>query len=158
MNVLIKLMCLILLVSVTGFTFGQSTLLSSGGTVATSEGSLSYSLGQLNNQTSSISEWSIVEGVQQPFEVSQPLGNEDEKLAIGISMYPNPANDIVVVTTENFQNLELTVLDINGKVLLEKKLTDKTTPVDMSAFSDKIYLIKINNDFQSIRTFKLIRK
>ena len=68
---------------------------------------------------------------------------------LGASVYdikigPNPTKGIVAInTTQSFEG-RVIVLDINGKQLIDKKLGSETT-LDISAYANGIYLVKITD-------------
>jgi len=68
---------------------------------------------------------------------------------LGASVYdikigPNPTKEIVAInTTQSFEG-RVIVLDINGKQLIDKKLGSETT-LDISAYANGIYLVKITD-------------
>jgi hypothetical protein len=68
---------------------------------------------------------------------------------LGTSVYdikigPNPTKGIVAInTTQSFEG-RVIVLDINGKQLIDKKLGSETT-LDISAYANGIYLVKITD-------------
>jgi hypothetical protein len=56
-----------------------------------------------------------------------------------ISVYPNPANNVLSVKGIDVQNIE--VIDVTGKVFVSAS----TNSVNVSALSTGIYFAKINN-------------
>lgn len=88
--------------------------------------------------------------------VSKGTGiNNLEKM--GISIYPNPVNNILNIDCVNDNIARITVLDITGKVIIEKTEISETEQIDMSGFNSGIYLISIDNG-KNIYTSKLIKK
>jgi Secretion system C-terminal sorting domain len=61
-----------------------------------------------------------------------------------IVVYPNPAYEEVTVSCKNLTPQYLTLLDVNGKVLLRKKGETSSTIFDLSDYPSGIYIIKIN--------------
>ena len=58
------------------------------------------------------------------------------------SVYPNPANDIVTITTsDNLQSIEL--FDVNGRTV---SFTEGSSQINVSELSSGIYLMKVNTD------------
>ena len=74
----------------------QETLSASGSNAAGSGGSSSYTVGQVFCATNLGTNGSISAGVQQPFEISTILDNQEIMgVQISASVYPNPfANNI----------------------------------------------------------------
>ncbi|MEQ8909640.1 MAG: T9SS type A sorting domain-containing protein [Vicingaceae bacterium] len=61
------------------------------------------------------------------------------------NLYPNPANDRVYLSTNVESPIELMILDLNGRLL--KRITNykKKEAIDLSSFSDGIYLMKLSS-------------
>jgi hypothetical protein len=66
----------------------------------------------------------------------------------GISIYPNPADDYLVITiSENdFSGAELTVIDTKGRNVLENRISTAKTTLDISPLQTGIYFIKIKTN------------
>ncbi len=71
-----------------------------------------------------------------------------------ISIFPNPANDFVNITTKNNGNLQL--IDINGKVLINTKVNNNIK-IDISDLYNGIYLIKYTTASNIINQKLIIR-
>ncbi len=71
-----------------------------------------------------------------------------------ISIFPNPANDFVNITTKNNGNLQL--IDINGKVLINTKVNNNIK-IDISDLNKGIYLIKYTSESNIINQKLIIR-
>jgi len=85
------------------------------------------------------------------------LGTIDTLSGAGISIYPNPAFDIVRIDSKpNIVGRQFTIADVNGKQVLKGKLNNVSNVVDISALNGGIYLVNISG-FES-DNFKLIIK
>ena len=81
--------------------------------------------------------------------VQDPVGVEEEE--INLTVFPNPANDIVnISTTENYT---LTITDINGKKIDSQVENDR---LDISNFNSGIYFLRISTD-KGNKTIKLVK-
>jgi len=65
----------------------------------------------------------------------------------GIQIYPNPAENILNIYTANIQNkeLEISIYDVNGRVLLSSKFLGNKATIDVSPLESGIYFIRIKN-------------
>lgn len=62
----------------------------------------------------------------------------------GVKIYPNPASDRIVV--ENLNGGDLTVLDLNGQIMIKQIIPNNKTTIDVSQLPGGIYILKtINN-------------
>ncbi|WP_432412601.1 choice-of-anchor B family protein [Rasiella sp. SM2506] len=78
--------------------------------------------------------------------VEVPLGVEENSLDSGLSLFPNPASNVVHISSENLAITSLQVVDMLGKQLwAEENLNVKTKTIDVSQFSNGIYFVLVNN-------------
>jgi spore coat protein CotH len=64
-----------------------------------------------------------------------------------INTYPNPANTILYVEFNNhLKENSIEIYDTFGQLLFVKKFPDEKASIDISSYSNGIYLLKINND------------
>jgi len=75
-------------------------------------------------------------------------------VSINIKVYPNPANNILFIDFST-KNLNVTVFDLSGTMLINKQITDKQ--IDISNLATGIYTIKIAND-SGIVTQKFVKQ
>ena len=66
----------------------------------------------------------------------------------GISIYPNPATDFVVINiaTENFAGATVTVNDTKGRTVIEKMIGSSNSKLDISNLRSGVYVISIKSD------------
>jgi hypothetical protein len=77
-----------------------------------------------------------------------------ENLVInGIEVFPNPTNDYLVVKLPNYDNTQLTIFDINGKLLLQKNINIEETKIDLTSFEKGIYIVDLKT-----KNFKVSKK
>ncbi len=67
-----------------------------------------------------------------------------------VKMYPNPANDNVCISIENASCLIVSVVDSQGRLILQQKVNSEKLTLDLSGLTKGIYFVKIEtNDFIS---------
>jgi len=72
-----------------------------------------------------------------------------------VTLYPNPANDFVVVEIpEEIIDNNYEVIDLHGKTLLSGTLTSDKTTIQINELAAGIYLLKIDGLESSIRILK----
>ena len=164
MKKLIVLLISMLLAS-PGFTFMQAQQLhasvnAAGGNATGTGGSASYSVGQVFYTTVSSTTTSVSEGVQQPFEISVFTGLKDnEAINLFFAAYPNPTKGNLTLKIENFETntFSYQLCDVNGKIIRNEKLTEKISIVDLSDMKSGAYFIKVTNNRNAGKTFKIIK-
>lgn len=142
----------------------QDAIPATGGNASGSEGSVSYSIGQVVNITCTGIGGFIAQGVQQPYEISVISGIEE---ATGINLdcmvFPNPTHDFLILFIENSNNLSLATLsfsiyDISGKLLESNKIEGYETIIPVQNLVPAIYFLKVIDHGKEIKSFKIIKK
>jgi hypothetical protein len=64
----------------------------------------------------------------------------------GLSVYPNPTNGIVNIELNNGLNKNVTVTDINGKIVYSTNSASDKMNVNLSGYSQGFYFVKIDSD------------
>lgn len=156
----LKLCALLLLVFGLSGLQAQKSIHATGGNALGSDGSVCYSVGQVLYLTHSGTNGSVVEGVQQPFEISI-VTSIDEAVDINLSVcaYPNPASDYLILNIDEFDisNLSYQLYDLNGNLLHDKRIKGNQTNIVMSNLVPAIYFVKIIKGNMEVKTFKIIK-
>ncbi len=81
----------------------------------------------------------------------------DDKSIFDLSIYPNPANDFIVInSTANLASpAQLVMCDVTGKVCLSTTLHDTTSKVNIDYLENGVYFIRMSID-DKIATTKLV--
>jgi hypothetical protein len=73
------------------------------------------------------------------------------------TIYPNPTvNEISINSNHNQSENNYQIFDYKGKLILAGRLNSGNTTIDISGFSNGIYLLKINNN--SGETYKIVKE
>jgi hypothetical protein len=158
----IKIICVLTLFFFSiAYLQGQQAVVTTGGTATGAGGSVSYTVGQAAYQTFTGTGGSVMQGVQQPWEVSSPVAIENtEDISLLMNVYPNPTSGafkLVVGTLEN-RNLRFRLYDMNGVMLQDQKIDSEETEIFLQDLSSSIYFLKIMDSNREIKIFKMIRK
>jgi hypothetical protein len=158
-NIKLKYVLIILfLIGYTGMQ-AQTTIPTSGGT-ATGSGSVSYTVGQIVYNTTSNSNGSVAQGVQQPYEISVITGIEAAKdISLEMVVYPNPATDYLNLKIDGEVKSQCiaSLYDINGSLLRTIKIEGQETIISMQNLFPATYFLKITDNKKVIKTFKIIK-
>ena len=154
---------LISIITLSGLQAQEATT-TAGGEASGSGGSSSYTVGQVvyTTQTGTNGN-SVVQGVQQPFEISVVTGMpEAEGINLSVSAYPNPTTDYLTVkvdapTTLSIQSMKYQVFDIHGKLLQTVKATGQETQIETTNLIPANYFVKVLNNNKEIKVFKFIK-
>jgi hypothetical protein len=152
----------VLLLFVLGLTGlqAQESVNASGGNALGSGGSVSWSIGQVVFRTYTGSNGSVVQGVQQPYEIWEVTGVEEAKdINLSISAYPNPATDILQLNVESdkYNNLSYQLYNMQGTLLQNEKINGTQTNISMCNLVSATYFVKVLKTNKEIKTFKIIK-
>ncbi|MCS7074751.1 MAG: T9SS type A sorting domain-containing protein, partial [Bacteroidia bacterium] len=77
--------------------------------------------------------------------------SNDSEIPIQVTVYPNPFQNFIFIETSgiNLQNETIQILDLNGKLHLERKLEPRIS-LDLGELPSGMYLVKIGNTVQKI--------
>ncbi len=142
-------------------SFAQKDIVVSGGNATGSNGSSSYSVGQVVYTTNNGTTGTVTQGVQQPYEISEVLTAKDfSQLIKDVKVFPNPTTEVLTLSFINQNNIELDyqMFDLNGRVIMSQKNISNETTITVSSFPSAIYFLKITNKDKEVKTFKIIKK
>ena len=139
----------------------QSSVVSSGGNASGSGGSVSYSVGQVAYSfVNGNANGSLIQGVQQPLEISIVTSINNLETNISVDIYPNPTPGklIIQVGETNVKQMTCQLISMDGKVLKQKQLFNQSTEqLDMSSLPAGTYFIKIHSKQQQLKLYKVIK-
>ena len=156
-----KLLYTMILLPLSFSAIAQSAFVPMGGSASGSNGSLTYTVGQIAVQSASNGDKSVLEGVQQPYEI-QTVGIDDYPgITLEAVVYPNPTRNYVQLRISNFdipeQGLAAQLYDANGKLLEIYTVSDLLTQFDLSKYPAATYQLRVLDGKRMLKTFKVIR-
>jgi hypothetical protein len=138
----------------------QETITTAGGNATGSGGSASYTIGQRLYSSISGTNGTVTQGVQQPYEISVVTAIESSKeISLECMVYPNPTHGIIklIIEFSGNENLRFQLYDINGVILQDKKVESSETEISMDNLSSSTYFLKVINNNQEVKVFKIIK-
>jgi hypothetical protein len=141
--------------------YAQETVDASGGEAAGTGGTISNSVGQVAVSVLSGAAGTVLQGVQQPWEVFLVTGlNTWNELTLDCTIYPNPAGDFLKLKVEgwNREKLSYRLYDISGKMYGNGQVTAPETTIPLAALLSGAYLLSITREAdQQIQSFKIVK-
>ena len=131
---------------------------SGGGYHENSEGSISFSIGEVVIETIAHGELCFTQGFCQAnitvTSIGEITGLEYELLA-----YPNPTKNFVVlkINKEKLMHLKYLLYDFNGRLLAQKDIVSNETKIPFQFLIPSTYLLKIIDKQVEVKTFKIIK-
>ena len=143
--------------------FAQSAIVPVGGDAQSDTGSVSYTVGQIAVQSAANSNGSItvLEGVQQPYEIMAVGVDEYPQIALNAVVYPNPTENIAQLQLNGFEipanGLRAILYDGNGKQLQSVTVTDDLTTLQIGQYAKGTYYLEVRDGKRTLKTFKIVR-
>ena len=140
----------------------QDVIPASGGNASGDEGTVSYTIGQVIFSTQNSSNGSVVQGVQQPIEISVVGIDYIKEITLTCFAYPNPTTDFLILKIEastslSIQSLSYQFFDISGKFIESKSVNSNETIISTGNLLPTIYFLKIIYGEKEVKTFKIIK-
>jgi hypothetical protein len=159
MNFLKKTFFLASVLVATQLVCAQEAIPVSAGEAAGSGGSANYTVGQVFYTTYTTTAGSVSQGVQQAFDFQTLSNQELTTVNLTAVTYPNPTKDFIIlkITDTALHNLRYTLFDVNGKSIASGSITASSTQVHMKQLSIGAYILKVSQQNQSLKTFKIIK-
>ena len=79
------------------------------------------------------------------FSIISSTSINDLDTRYGVQIFPNPTTNSFTISLENIDNVDIIIVDIQGKVLLEQSGIFDRSHIDLSQFDAGIYFVKIIN-------------
>jgi hypothetical protein len=125
--------------------------------------SMFWSLGEVLTETFSTNELILTQGFHQVFQ-QITSDKMDEAELTTIKVYPNPVIDDfsieISAQVENIQeaSYQLSLLDIQGKILLVQNITSHETNINIQDYEPGIYMIHICNPISTKSKVFILQK
>jgi opacity protein-like surface antigen len=150
---------LLALLLITSVGFAQQNVVASGGSFSGTGGSVSYSVGQIGYSYKTGSNGKIIEGNQQPFEISV-LGTDNfTEINLQFSVIPNPTVNFLTLSINNYNldDLSFQLYDMAGRLIKNQRISEYQTQISMLDKEAGAYLLNIIDKSSKIKSFKIIK-
>lgn len=77
------------------------------------------------------------------YEGNEPVGVNEVNTTNQISIYPNPANEVITVNISNESLSRIEIYDITGKLVLSQTVRQKKTTIDIKDLNSGMYLMNV---------------
>jgi Secretion system C-terminal sorting domain len=144
-----------------GLIQAQNVVSTAGGDASGSNGSISYTIGQIIYTTNISTSGTNAQGIQQAYEIWVKDGvNESGYNPLISYIFPVPTSDFISLFVKNceFAYLNYQVFDINGKLLLNNQIEGEETRINLENFLPSTYFLKVFYRNQEIKLFKIIKQ
>lgn len=141
------------------FTINAQVLFSNSGEYSSNaNGSLAWSVGEAVIATISDGIDTLTQGFHQSrYEITSISENTEEDY--NIQFFPNPVEDYfnIQIGNPDLSNFNFCMYDSQGKILCNKRITDRISKVDMSNYTAANYFVTVFHNGESVKSIQIIK-
>ena len=137
----------------------QQVAASSGGTFNGNSISVSFTVGEPVINTLLQGNVMVTQGFHQPHLTVTAL-DEAKGVALNIKAWPNPTTHFVQleISNELTRGSSFQLFSMSGSLIQERKLDGSITEISFQNMKSATYLLRVIQNNQTLRTFKIIKK
>ena len=85
---------------------------------------------------------------------------EEYKTDYSISLYPNPVKDLLdlKIETGNLHNVSYQIFNMNGQLITHGDIHGNAAQIDMTLLPASLYMLKIMQNNEDLKTFKIVKQ
>jgi hypothetical protein len=134
----------------------------SGDSFVSANTSMSWSLGEIEIETFSVSSILFTQGFQQPDYNTTSIKDDGSLQNFSVNLYPNPVgNYLVIENNSGSDKFTYQLFDVCGKLVKTLEPTPSnasTVQMDLSGLSQGNYIIQIKNfDKNFLKSYKIVK-
>jgi hypothetical protein len=140
--------------------YAQESINITGKDISGDGGAVSYSVGQIVYHSQADGNYSITEGVQQPYEISVVGIDDAENIQLTMKVFPNPVENQLNLSIETgvLFGYSYQLTDMEGRMLQQEKITYNHSVINLIDFASSTYFVSIWQLNKKLKTFKIIKK
>jgi hypothetical protein len=137
--------------------YSQQVIAPSGDTYKNSQNSISWTIGESVIETFSHTDIILTQGFHQT-KITVTNISSTENLNFRITVYPNPASDILYVQYDDKSaEFKYSLYNISGEIIKNGIIQDRNTPIDLQNINTGTFFLKIIDNTGITQTFKIIK-
>jgi hypothetical protein len=153
----------LLVLSVTSISVlhSQATIPASGGSASGTGGSVTYTLGQIACSVFTGTNGSIIQGVQQPYEISTVTAIENTSdIFLEYTVYPNPTEGSVrlIIGSPDDDKYGFQIYDQNGRLIQKRTAISRETEILLDNLPSSVYFLKVLRNSHEVKVFKIVKR
>ncbi|MEQ9165344.1 MAG: T9SS type A sorting domain-containing protein [Fulvivirga sp.] len=145
--------------SIYGSVHAQNSISSTGGSIESDTGNVSYSIGQVFFSNISDDNVSLYEGVIQIEELYKEVVGFEEYTELSLSAFPNPTARRIIINWEEsyIESINYYLINENGQAVMKGVLDSINNQIDMSNLPPSVYYLSILNGKNQYQNFKIVK-
>ena len=137
--------------------YAQEVVSTAGSHGETTSGSLSWTVGEPVIETITDGTNTLTQGFQQS-KLTVTAINDLKVSGIELSVYPNPTNSFLLIEVKTYKqrDLLLSLFDLNGRLILQKKMAGNKQTIKMQNYKPATYILKVTEGNKDIKTYQIV--
>ena len=135
--------------------FSQGVISSQGDSYTDSSASIDFTIGEVVTSTVSNGEKTLTQGFHQTNWSFVSIENHVPNYEAII--FPNPTDNFLNIKAISFKNVNYSLFDEIGKLVLNGTLYSEKTSLDVSKLHTGLYSLVLNNSENKLKTFNIIK-
>lgn len=138
-------------------SFGQNNTVSAGGDAEGSNGSVSFSIGQVFYVAVEGDNGNVNQGVQQPYDAEIITGIDRKDIHAVI--YPNPTLGQIQLQfdSDRYSNCRAELIDGSGKLIVAQNQLSSLNTFSLEMASSGIYTLSVYQDGLLVKSFRIVK-
>jgi hypothetical protein len=96
-------------------------------------------------------------GIDENCDGEDAVSSIHELEQLGISLYPNPVDQLLYIQQDQLDNLNITMYNLEGKKVLSQLFSKSLNTVDVSALMSGVYIVKIQRADRVVNVRVVVR-
>lgn len=140
----------------------QNGVVTAGTDLSGAGGTIAFSMGQIAYTYIDGEAGKVHQGIQQP-QLSVMVEVKDLYARLPVTVYPNPVQTALYISFGRSpewgspEDFSYRLMDMQGKVILQRDLNSLTTLVPMASLPEAVYLLQIQSNSTDIKSFMVIK-
>ena len=151
--------CILIAIFLSASTIqAQEVIATAGSHGETTSGSLSWTIGEPLIETITDGTKTLTQGFHQS-KLTVTAINDLKVSPIELSVYPNPTSSFISIElkTDKQKDLLLSLFDLNGRIILRKKMTESRETIKMQKYKPATYILKVSEGNKEIQTYQIVK-
>jgi hypothetical protein len=142
----------------TAWSYSQEVISGCGEYFETSSVSVSFTIGEPVTNTFDYGDYILTQGFQQPQQIDVGTRLTAPELTFEINIFPNPADNYLILETDCFEGLNFILYDLDGKMLEKRDILANQTEICTSGLKPSTYFLHVLDNELVLKIFKIIKE
>ena len=133
----------------------QEVVSTQGSSYSNASGAIDFTIGEVIINTGTSGSASLTQGSHQTNW--KFLGLTDFAPNYDVTIFPNPTSEFLTIQTNSYENVQYSLFDAQGKIVLEGNLTNSQTQLKVNQLANGNYTLSLSKEKLLLKTMKLVK-